>query len=37
LAHLDIRAVALAPGDPKTLFAGTPGGIFKIIDDAAEK
>ena len=29
--------VALAQSDPKTLFAATPGGVFKIIDDAEEK
>ena len=35
LANLDVRMLALAPGDPKILYAGTPGGVFKIIDDAA--
>jgi photosystem II stability/assembly factor-like uncharacterized protein len=34
LANLDVRVFALAPGDPKTVFAGTPGGVFKIVDDA---
>jgi photosystem II stability/assembly factor-like uncharacterized protein len=37
LANLDVRVLALVPSDPKTLFAGTPGGVFKIIEGAAEK
>jgi photosystem II stability/assembly factor-like uncharacterized protein len=35
LADLDVRALALTPGEQKTLLAGTPSGAFKItIDDA---
>ena len=37
LANLDVRVLALAQSDAKTLLAGTPGGVFKIIDGAAEK
>jgi photosystem II stability/assembly factor-like uncharacterized protein len=37
LANLDVRVLAVAPSDPNTLFAGTPAGVFKIIDGAAEK
>lgn len=33
LSNLDIRALALTPGNPNVLYAGTAGGIFKIIDD----
>jgi photosystem II stability/assembly factor-like uncharacterized protein len=30
LTRHDIRALALAPGDSASLYAGTPGGVFKI-------
>jgi photosystem II stability/assembly factor-like uncharacterized protein len=33
LANLDIRVLALGSGEPKTLYAGTPGGVFKIVDE----
>jgi photosystem II stability/assembly factor-like uncharacterized protein len=33
LTQLDVRAVALLHGDSFTLFAGTPGGIFKLMED----
>ncbi len=35
LANLDVRALAVASGVPTTLYAGTSGGIFKIIDEAS--
>jgi photosystem II stability/assembly factor-like uncharacterized protein len=37
LANLDVRVLALAPGDPRTLFAATARGVFKMIDAYAEK
>jgi len=37
LANFDVRVLALVPGDPKMLYAGTPSGVFKIIDGAEEK
>jgi photosystem II stability/assembly factor-like uncharacterized protein len=33
LANLDIRALALASGNPKTLYAGTASGVFKLVDE----
>jgi len=33
LQDLDIRTLALAFGEPNALYAGTPSGVFKIIDD----
>ncbi|MDQ3667959.1 MAG: hypothetical protein M3410_15585, partial [Acidobacteriota bacterium] len=35
LTNLDIRALALAPGNPSTLYAATAGGVSKIIDNTA--
>jgi photosystem II stability/assembly factor-like uncharacterized protein len=37
LTNFDVRVVALAPGAPRILLAGTPGGVFKIVDGAPEK
>jgi hypothetical protein len=34
LANLDVRVLAVAPGSRHTLYAGTAGGVFRIIDDA---
>jgi photosystem II stability/assembly factor-like uncharacterized protein len=33
LQDLHIRSLALAPGKPNTLYAGTASGVFKITDD----
>jgi len=35
LPDRDIRALALAPGGSRTLFVGTPSGVFKLIDEEA--
>jgi photosystem II stability/assembly factor-like uncharacterized protein len=32
LSNLDVHAVALLHGDSGTIFAGTSGGIFKLVD-----
>lgn len=32
LANRDVRVLAVAPGSGHTLYAGTSGGIFKIVD-----
>jgi photosystem II stability/assembly factor-like uncharacterized protein len=34
LANLDVRALAAAPGGRHILYAGTAGGVFKILDTA---
>lgn len=33
LANLNVRSLAFAPGGGHTLYAGTSGGVFKIMDD----
>jgi hypothetical protein len=33
LTNLEVPALAKAPDDPITLYAGTSGGVFRIIDD----
>ncbi len=33
LANLNVRSLAFAPGCGHTLYAGTGGGVFKIVDD----
>jgi hypothetical protein len=33
LSNLNIQSLALVPGAPNVLYAGTPRGIFKIVDD----
>src|SRR5262249_2492359 len=33
LTHLDVRTIAIAPGSSTTVYAGTPGGVFKIVED----
>ena len=30
LTNLDVRALAIAAGNPKILYAGTSGGVFAI-------
>lgn len=32
LANLDVRSLVMAPGTGHTLYAGTSGGLFRIID-----
>jgi photosystem II stability/assembly factor-like uncharacterized protein len=32
LANLDVRVLAMAPGSRHTLYAGTAGGVFRVID-----
>ena len=32
LTHLDVRALLIARGDATTVYAGTPGGVFKLVD-----
>jgi photosystem II stability/assembly factor-like uncharacterized protein len=32
LANLDVRSLIIAPGAGHTLYAGTSGGVFRIID-----
>ena len=32
LGNLQIRALVLAPGNAHTVYAGTPGGVFKLLD-----
>jgi photosystem II stability/assembly factor-like uncharacterized protein len=34
LANLDVRTLIGAPGARHTLYAGTSGGVFKLVDDA---
>ena len=34
LTNLDIRALAIAPGEQTTLYAVTPGGVFRAVDDS---
>jgi photosystem II stability/assembly factor-like uncharacterized protein len=33
LTHLDVRALGMVRGDFPTVYAGTPGGVFKIVED----
>jgi uncharacterized protein (TIGR03437 family) len=33
LTNLNIRALAIVPGAPATLYAATPTGVFKAVDD----
>jgi hypothetical protein len=33
LRGLNVRALELTPGSPNVLYAGTPVGVFKAIDD----
>ncbi len=33
LTNLNVRALAIAPGPQATLYAATPGGVFKAVDD----
>ncbi len=33
LANLNVRSLAVAPGGGHILYAGTSGGVFKIVDD----
>ena len=35
IAYLEVRAMALLRDDSLTLLAGTPGGIFKLVEDAS--
>ncbi len=35
LTNLNIRALALAPGNSNALYAGTSGGVFKIVESKA--
>jgi photosystem II stability/assembly factor-like uncharacterized protein len=37
LTNLDVRVLALVSIDPRVLFAGTSGGVFKIIEGAAQE
>src|SRR5262249_43976561 len=32
LANLQVRALTVARGTPRAVYAGTPGGVFKILD-----
>ena len=32
LTNLDVRSIAIDPGNPSTLYAGTAGGVFKSVD-----
>jgi photosystem II stability/assembly factor-like uncharacterized protein len=34
MANLDVRALTLRRGAVATVYAGTPGGVFKIVEDA---
>jgi len=36
LTNLDVRVLAIASGDSTTVYAGTPGGVFKIVGDGKE-
>ncbi|MBI4907642.1 MAG: hypothetical protein HY820_28725 [Acidobacteria bacterium] len=36
LSDLNIRLMAFAPHEPATLYAGTPSGVFRIVDDKAQ-
>lgn len=33
LTHLDVRVLTLIRGASRSVYAGTPGGVFKIVDD----
>jgi photosystem II stability/assembly factor-like uncharacterized protein len=35
LTNLDVHLLALAPGTAKTLYASSPDGVFKTIEDSA--
>ena len=35
LAHLDVRVLAITRGDVTTVYAGTPAGVFKFVDDGS--
>ena len=34
LTNLNVRALAIVPGAQATLYAATPGGVFRAVDDA---
>jgi photosystem II stability/assembly factor-like uncharacterized protein len=36
LTNLDVRALAITGGSASSVYAGTPGGIFRIADDPPE-
>jgi photosystem II stability/assembly factor-like uncharacterized protein len=36
LTNLNIRALAIVPGTPTTLYAATAGGVFAAVDDASQ-
>jgi hypothetical protein len=33
LTYLDVRVLAIAAGPSATVYAGMPGGVFKIVED----
>ena len=33
LKHVDVRVLAIVRGAPATVYAGTPAGVFKIVDE----
>ena len=35
LRFLDVGALGINRGDPATVYAGTSGGVFQIVEDAA--
>jgi photosystem II stability/assembly factor-like uncharacterized protein len=37
LTQLDVQSLAILPADSGTLFAGTPGGIFKLVEGRSIK
>jgi uncharacterized protein (TIGR03437 family) len=36
LTNLNIRALAIVPGTQTTLYAATPGGVFRAVDDTSQ-
>ena len=37
LANRNVRSLAFAPGGGHVLYAGTAGGVFKIVDDGGAR
>jgi hypothetical protein len=33
MTHLDVRVLTLIPGPTATVYAGTPGSVFKVVED----
>lgn len=33
LTYLDVRTLAITRGPSPTVYAGTPGGVFKVVED----